>query len=353
MKKDRVLVSMSGGVDSSVAALLLMKEGFDVIGVTMNIWQNDKTTRACCSLLSIDDARRVANKIGIPFYVLNFKEIFKETVVKNFIDSYISGETPNPCVKCNEIIKFQYLLNKAKELNCKFIATGHYARIKKDKNKYLILRGKDDRKDQTYFLHVLKQNMLKNILFPVGDYTKEEVRRIAKNFELPVANKPESQEVCFVPDRNYPKFIMDFTNFTPKPGLIIDKSGNFLGEHKGIIFYTIGQRKRIGISGCVPFYVLSIDGEKNTITVGEDYELYSNELFAKDVNFIIDIKLPKVLNVKIRYLSNPTPAVIYKIDKTKVKVKFKKPVRAITPGQSVVFYKDDILIGGGTIIRYP
>ena len=339
----KIVVAMSGGVDSSVAAAILKEEGHDVIGITMQIWPGGKES-SCCSLSAVEDARRVANKLGIPYYVLNFKKIFKKKVIDDFISEYDRGRTPNPCVKCNQHIKFDALLKKAKGLGADFLATGHYAKIEKIAERYILKKGIEQTKDQSYFLHSLKQEALSRTIFPLGDLTKQEVRKIAKKFKLNVADKEESQEICFV-EGNFGKL------FRPMEGDIIDMDGKVIGKHKGYQLYTIGQRRGLGLSRKDPAYVLKIDPKTNTITVGDRGDVYGDDLIAGDLNWIsVDrIDSPTKVKAKIRYNSPGSEAEILPLFKEKVKVMFNKPQFAITPGQSVVFYDGDTVVGGGII----
>jgi tRNA-specific 2-thiouridylase len=339
----KIVVAMSGGVDSSVAAALLKEEGHDVIGITMQIWPGGKES-SCCSLSAVEDARRVANKLGIPYYVLNFKKIFKKKVMDYFISEYECGRTPNPCVKCNQHIKFDALLEKAKALGADFLATGHYAKIEKIAGRYILKKGIDPKKDQSYFLHSLNQEALSRTIFPLGDLTKQEVRKIAKKLKLKVADKEESQEICFVED-NFGKLM------SAKEGKIVDIEGKVLGKHKGYQLYTIGQRRGLGLSRKNPAYVLKIDPKTNTITVGDRGDVYGDDLIAGDLNWISVNKIdtPIKVKAKIRYNSPESEAEILPLSKEKIKVMFKNPQFAITPGQSVVFYDGDAVVGGGII----
>ena len=332
---------MSGGVDSSVAAALLKDKGFEVIGITMNMWKCSKD----------NDAKRVTDKLGIPHYVLDFRDIFKEKVIANFCEEYKQGRTPNPCIRCNKYIKFDALDKKAKELDANFMATGHYARIGRAGGRYVLKKGIDTKKDQSYFLYTLTQEQLKYTLMPLGDITKERVRKIAKEKNLHVVNSPESQEICFVPDNNYGEFVKKYIPEEIKPGHIVNKEGKVIGEHRGIIFYTIGQRKGMGIADKNPLYVIAIDKKNNAIRAGKEEELYTNELIADNINFISikKLKTPIKVEAKIRYLHQASPATVIPLDKGKVRVKFDSPQRAITPGQAVVFYKGEEVVGGGTI----
>lgn len=358
MTKKKVMVGMSGGVDSSVAAAVLLKMGYDVIGATLQIWsdmseERRKTEGGCCSLSAVDDARRVADKLGIPYYVLNFKDIFKCSVVDYFKEEYLRGRTPNPCIACNRHVKFEAMLDKALAMDIDYIATGHYARIEYDENRqrYLLKKSATDKKDQTYALYNLTQKQLGRTLFPIGAYSKEEVRKIAKELGLTVAAKPDSQEICFVEDNDYGRFIRENTDDEIAPGYFVDIKGNILGMHKGIINYTIGQRKGLGISVGKPIYVVAIDAENNRVVLGDEDEVFSNALIASDLNFISIDRLEGDLRVKakIRYSAKEADAVIKPYGDNKVKVIFDEPQRAITPGQSVVFYDGDIVVGGGII----
>lgn len=351
-KNKRILIAMSGGVDSSVAAYLLKQQGYDVIGITMHLWSGDDRDNVCCSLSSVEDARKVANKIRIPHYTLNMERIFEEKVVRNFIEEYKVGRTPNPCVRCNQYIKFDALLSKAEKLGAEYVSTGHYARVEKWNGRYLLLKGLDSKKDQSYFLYPMKQKALSRTLFPMGNITKAETRKIAGDLGLPVAEKQESQEICFVPDENYGKFLKNYISDKVRPGSILDKEGNVIGEHDGIIFYTIGQRKGLGIGGDGPYYVISIDKAKNAIVVGGEQDIFSSELIAEKVNFVSIEKLsePMEVRAKIRYNAAEEDAVLEPYGRGIIRLRFSKPVRAVTPGQSVVFYQGDKMVGGGIIM---
>lgn len=344
---------MSGGVDSSVAAALLKKQGFEVIGITMcfNLTDSLKKKPSCCSLSGIEDARRVAHRIGIKHYVLNLQKILEERVIKDFCREYLSGRTPNPCVRCNQYIKFDALLKKALSLDAKYLATGHYARIEKTREGFMLKKARDLFKDQSYFLYRLNQTQLKHALFPLGNYTKSEVRILAQEFDLPVARKPASQEICFLPEADYRAFLKKRIKEELKPGEIIDTEGNVLGKHKGIAYYTVGQREGLGIAKGYPLYIIEIDARENRIVLAKKEEALAKEFLVKEPNFILKtIKKKVALKVKIRYNHKEERAIVFPI-KNRIKVIFQKPQFAITPGQSAVFYNKDIVIGGGIIDR--
>jgi len=355
--KKKVMVGMSGGVDSSVAAALLLKEGYDVIGVTLKLQPDTENGSfsdvTCCSLAAVEDARRVASKLGIPYYVLNFQDVFESCVIEYFVTEYEKGRTPNPCIACNRYIKFGVLIDKAASMGIDYVATGHYARIEynKQSNRYLLKKSVTGKKDQTYVLYNLKQYQLQRTLMPVGGYNKDTVRGIAKELGFEVANKPDSQEICFIPDNNYAGFISNKLNKPAARGKFVDINGNVLGEHKGLIHYTVGQRKGLGLSLGKPMYVIKLDTENNTVILGEETDVFSASLVAFDLNWIAIDSLDKPLrvNVKIRYSANEAEAVITPVEGGKVRVDFNKPQRAITPGQSVVFYDGDVVVGGGII----
>jgi len=374
----KIVVAMSGGVDSSVAASMLKEQGFDVIGIFLKFWHEPKCADAreniCCSKEAADSARAVADKLKIPFYVLDASKEFKREVVDYYIKEYDSGRTPNPCVMCNKFIKFGWLINKAKELGANFLATGHYARLQREfsisnfqfpknsqisNNKFQmkLLKGKDQKKDQSYFLWQLDKDQLKHVLFPVGDCTKEEVRKLARKFNLPTAEKKESQNVCFVPDGDNQSFLKRHTNKLIKSGNIVDLKGNILGTHKGLIGYTVGQRHGLeGVqlvslaSGFRKVYVIKLNVDKNELVVGGEQDLYKNELIAGNINLINPrVAYQSGITTKIRYGCLESKCKISKMAPDKIKIIFDHPQRAITPGQSIVFYKKDELIGGGII----
>jgi len=346
---------MSGGVDSSVTAALLQERGFDVIGITMQLLERSYDWGGCCGISGIEDAKRVSHKLGIPHYVVNFRDIFREKVISDFCEEYKRARTPNPCIRCNQYLKFDDLRKKADELGAEYIATGHYAGIEFDHQhkRYLLKKGLDTRKDQSYFLYIMTQEQLQCTLMPLGELTKDQVRQLAEEKTLPVAHKPESQEICFIPNNNYREFLKQYIPEAIKPGPIVDTKGNVIGQHQGIPFYTIGQRRGMRIAAEEPLYVIALDLEKNTIVAGKKEEVYGDELIASDLNWIAIKQLQQPLEVKakIRYLHQEAEIVITPLDEDKVHIHFKKPQMAITPGQAVVFYDDDIVIGGGTIER--
>ena len=349
--KKFVAVAMSGGVDSSVAAALLKKQGHEVVGLTMcfNLAEKDGKRPSCCGLTGIEDARRVCQKLGIRHYVINLDKDFSRDVIQNFYQEYLNGRTPNPCVRCNQFIKFGILLKKALNLGAKFLATGHYARIVKSKQGYLLKKAKDLKKDQSYFLYRLNQQELKHIIFPLGNFTKPQIRKMAADFGLSVAEKKDSQEICFLPDGKHGDLIKAKGLNKVKPGDLIDKDGNILGQHQGIPFYTIGQRHGLGVAKGYPLYVTQINAKDNRIIVGTRQDAYASEFTIKEGHFLSKPFKKKVeIKVRIRYNHKEVPAVVYPA-KEKLKIIFKKPQFAITPGQSAVCYDRDTVLGGGII----
>ncbi len=355
--KQRVVVAMSGGVDSSTAAWFLKEKGYEVIGATMCIGMLDKTQGGparCCGLADIEDARRVALQLEIPFYVFQLREEFEKEVIQYFCEEYVNGKTPNPCILCNEKVKFGSFLNKALELEADFIATGHYARLDFDERigRYLLKKGVDRRKDQSYVLFSLTQDQFRHTLFPLGELRKEEVRERALQLGLRVHDKPESQEVCFIPDTSYHSFLSERLKESIEPGPILDKDGNVLGKHKGIPFYTIGQRRGLRLAKGKPLYVIGIDREKNAIIVGGEEEVYSDTFIVNSANWIVPQKMmvsSHPTQVKIRYKHAGSEASIFSKGEGELEVKFKSPQKAITPGQAAVFYDGETVLGGGWI----
>lgn len=356
--KKKVVVGMSGGVDSSVAAYLLKEQGYDVIGVTMQIWQDEETAAVeenggCCGLSAVDDARRVAAQLDIPYYVMNFKNDFKKNVIDYFVDEYKNGRTPNPCIACNRYVKWESLLQRSLMIGADYIATGHYARVEKlDNGRYAIRNSVTAKKDQTYALYNLTQEQLSKTLMPVGDYTKDEIRTIAEKIGIQVAHKPDSMEICFVPDQDYAGYIERETGYVSKKGNFVDLDGNVLGEHKGIIHYTVGQRKGLGLALGYPVFVVAIRPETNEVVVGRNEDVMAGELYANRLNFM-SIENPQDgmrVKAKIRYNHEGAWCTIRLKDKDLLECVFDEPQRAITPGQAVVLYDGEYVAGGGTII---
>lgn len=356
--KKKVVVGMSGGVDSSVAAYLLKKEGYDVVGVTMRIWQDEdietkEENGGCCGLSAVDDARRVANMLDIPYYVMNFKDIFDKTVIQYFVNEYLKGKTPNPCIACNRYVKWEALLERSLHIGADYIATGHYAHVctYPETNRYTLKLSLAAGKDQTYALYNLTQFQLKHTLMPLWKYTKDEVRKIAEEIGLCVANKPDSQEICFIPDDNYGGFVKSRADKKISAGNFVDINGKIIGRHKGIIHYTVGQRKGLGVTFGKPMYVKSIDSKLNNVVLAENSDLFSTELFAENLNFMAVDTLDNEMRVmaKIRYSHKPCPCTI-KMSGEYIRCDFDEPQRAVTPGQAVVFYSGDYIVCGGTIV---
>lgn len=353
--KKKVILGMSGGVDSSVAALLLLRQGYDVTGVTMQLRPDQSMSEtqnsACCSSEDMDDARRVAQKLGIEHLVLDFTDVFSEKVIDYFAREYSLGRTPNPCIACNSYVKFDALLRKALSLEYDYIATGHYAVVTQNAQGRWLLKKAPCSKDQSYVLYRLTQHQLSHTLFPLAGLEKEEARTLAQEAGLPVAHKPDSQEICFVPDGDYAAFLSRHTGKAPPPGDFVDHEGNRLGQHKGITHYTIGQRKGLGIALGKPMFVTKIDPAANTVTLGENGSQYASALIAEDVNLIaFDVlSSPIRAQVKIRYQASPAPALLTPLAERKIRVDFDQPQRSVTPGQAAVFYDGDLVLGGGVI----
>jgi tRNA-specific 2-thiouridylase len=352
-KNKRVVVAMSGGVDSSVAAALLIEQGYDVVGLMLRLWAEPggKANR-CCTPDAIADARRVADTLGIPFYVRDYKSSFKSTVVDFFIEGYAQGITPNPCIVCNRDIRFDRLLKEALSLGGDYLATGHYARVKQTaEGKHLLLKGIDPAKDQSYMLYTMTQKRLGRVLLPVGEYSKGNIRSIARDRALPVFDRPDSQDLCFLGAGDYRTFLVRHAPEVVKAGPIINLQGENLGQHHGLAFYTIGQRRGLGISAPQPLYVLNKDIHSNTLVVGTKDELGQAQLFAGRVNFVSGLMPdgPIQVEAKIRYKARAAPATLTALGQNRVRVMFAEPLRDITPGQAVVFYRGDETVGGGII----
>ncbi|MBL8134926.1 MAG: tRNA 2-thiouridine(34) synthase MnmA [Anaerolineae bacterium] len=360
VRDTRVVVAMSGGVDSSVAAALLVEQGYEVIGVMMRLWSEETTAAGahnrCCTPDQMSDARRIADRLGIPFYVLDTKSTFRTTVVQFFIEQHREGNTPNPCIECNRQIRFDFLLNNALALDADYLATGHYARIQRDiEGNYRLLKGVDEAKDQSYVLSVMGQAQLGRTLFPVGSLPKAEVRRIAERFGLPTASKKDSQDLCFLGDGDYRRFLREHAPDVMTPGPIMKTTGEIVGEHRGLANYTIGQRRGLGVDSREPLYVVRMSIEDNRLVVGASNELGNLALTARRVNWVSG-KTPASAfhaEVKIRYKAKPVPALVEPMDNGRIRVQFDEPVRGVTPGQGAVVYEGDVCLGGGIIERQP
>ncbi len=353
----KVLIAMSGGVDSSVAAFLMKEKGYDCIGCTMKLYENADvgvpSGRTCCSLDDVEDARNVAYRLGMPYYVFNFTEDFREKVIQKFIQSYEKGMTPNPCIDCNRYMKFDRLFDRAMVLGCDAVVTGHYARIEQNGDTYVLKKALDETKDQSYVLYSMTQKQLAHTLFPLGSLNKSETRGIAEENGFLNAHKPESQDICFVPDGDYGKMIEHRTGKNYLPGDFVDQKGTVLGQHKGIIHYTIGQRKGLGISSSAPFYVCGICAAENKVILGRAEDLFRSETDVADFHWISG-KAPKReirCKVKIRYRQKEQPAAVIPTSEETVHIRFEQPQRAITPGQAAVVYDEDVVLGGGVILK--
>lgn len=353
----KAIIAMSGGVDSAVAAFLTKEQGFDCMGVTMKLFQSedvDVRENTCCSLEDVEDARSVAYKLGIPYYVFNFSDRFREDVIDRFIEAYENGRTPNPCIDCNRFLKFDKLFTRAKELGYDYVVTGHYAQIEynEETGRYLLKKSVDENKDQSYVLYSLTQEQLSHVMFPLGGMSKSQTRHIAEENGFVNAKKHDSQDICFVLNGKYSDFIENYTGRKYPEGDFVDKNGNFLGRHKGIIRYTVGQRRGLGLALEHPLYVIEVNKENNTVVLGENEDLFSCSVTAKSINLISVPNLYKPMRVKakVRYRQAEQWATAVQLDEDTLKIEFDEPQRAITKGQAVVLYDEDTVVGGGTIV---
>ena len=354
----KAIIAMSGGVDSSVAALLVRQAGYEAMGVTLRLYDNEDAgisrEKTCCSLDDVNDARSVCSRLDIPFYVFNFTDSFRKEVMDRFVTAYENGQTPNPCIDCNRYIKFDKLMHRAEEIGYDKVATGHYARVSQDENtgRWLLKKGLDASKDQSYVLYSLTQNQLSRLLLPLGELTKEQTRKIAEENGFVNAKKRDSQDICFVPDGDYAAFIGRYAGKTFSPGDFVGTAGEVYGQHKGIIHYTVGQRKGLGLSFPQPMYVCGVDPVSNEVLLGKHEELFSPELTAEDINLISrsEISEPMRVKAKIRYRQAEQPATVLQTGEDELKITFDQPQRAITKGQAVVLYDGDTVVGGGTIL---
>ncbi|MBI3947675.1 MAG: tRNA 2-thiouridine(34) synthase MnmA [Armatimonadetes bacterium] len=357
MARDRVVVAMSGGVDSSVAAALLLEQGREVIGITMQLWSPEVSEihdeGGCCSLSAVEDARRVANRLGIPHYVASFHALFTQSVIADFVREYARGRTPNPCVRCNQFVKFAALRRRARELGADTIATGHYACTGFDRatGRYLLRKGADPRKDQSYALYTLTQEQLAAALFPLGDLSKGETRRRAAALGLAVASRPDSQEICFVPGRDYGEFLRHRAPELAAPGPIVTRDGRVLGRHPGIAFFTTGQKRGLRLPLPYPLYVTEIHPETRTLVVGSEAELMARACVVEDLNWVAipDLAAPLEVTARVRYNMEEQAAVLHPLGGGRARLEFAEAQRAITPGQAAVFYRGDAVLGGGTV----
>ncbi|MBQ9686508.1 MAG: tRNA 2-thiouridine(34) synthase MnmA [Oscillospiraceae bacterium] len=354
-EKEKVLIAMSGGVDSSVAALLMLEQGFDCIGCTMKLFDNEDAClpreHSCCSLEDVDDARSVCRRLGIPHYVFNYKDSFHDAVIRPFVESYQRGQTPNPCIDCNRCLKFGKLYERAALLGCRYVVTGHYARIEEEDGRFVLKKAVDETKDQSYVLYDLGPEQLKKTRFPLGSLRKEEVRRIAEAHGFINASKPDSQDICFVPDGDYAAVIAAHSDTLPPPGDFVDTDGRVLGRHRGIIHYTIGQRRGLGIAAAQPLYVCAIRPEDNAVVLGPKEALFSDTARVCALNWCSGEAPTEPLRcrVRIRYRHPEQPATLIPLPEGRVRIAFDEPQRAITPGQAAVFYQEDRVLGGGRL----